>query len=161
MKYSYTSSEGKNLPAVILATVLVLILAGGAVLFATGFLKVGEYTASTAQSGLCKDVISKYNSAFTKSGDEYGKTLAEAAKSASEVKDNQTDANCVYIQFTNAAFIANISDAAKFADTLTALSKEGKFITGELANPQGIEVIQKTVDSLKNIEDGTSSGGNG
>ena len=161
MKYSYTSSEGKNLPAVILATVLVLILAGGAALFATGFLKVGEHTASSTQSGLCKDIIPKYNSAFTKSGDEYGKTLAEAAKSASEVKDNQTDPNCVYIQFANAGFASNVGDANKFADILASLSKEGKYMTGELANPQGIEVIQKTVDSLKSIESGASSGGNG
>ena len=165
MKYSYTSSEGKNLPAVILATVLVLILAGGAALFATGFLKVGQFAANTNQGGLCKDLISEYNNTFTQtSAEDYTKKLATSAKSASEIKDNQTDPNCVFIQFTNAGFTSNANDATKFADILKSLSKEGKYITGELANPLGINAIEKSANELKSATgtDGASTGkGNG
>ena len=153
MKYSYTSSEGKNFPAIILASTLVLVLGAVVALYFTGFLKVGDNVATTSQSGLCKDVIVEYNSAFTAtSADEYTKKLADSAKSASEVKNNASDPNCVFIQFINAGFTANVSEATKFADTLTSLSKEGKYITGELANPQSIDSIQKSVQSLKGAD---------
>jgi len=162
MKYSQISLKGKGLVAVI---VLALVVGAGATLFVLGMSKDSKDAVSVNGNGLCEGVIANYNSAFTQTSIEgHASKLAESAKSAAAISDNQTDANCVYIQFTNAAYTKNVDDTTKFANLLQSLSNEDKYITGQLANPLGIEAIKQnaaTVTSPDNIDSTSSIKGNG
>jgi len=165
MKYSQLSSRGNSVPVVILTIVLVLVVGSVAALFFSGFLKVGSTVASTSKDGLCKSVIAEYNSAFTETSiEKYASKLANSAKSAAAINDNQSDANCVFIQFSQAAYIKNVADTTKFANLLKSLATEGKYVTGELANPLGLKAIEQnaaTVTSPDDINSTSSIKGNG
>ena len=162
MKYSQISLKGKGLVAII---VLALVVGAGATLFVLGMSKDSKDEVSVNGNGLCEGIIANYNSAFTQTSIEgHASKLAESAKAAAAISDNQTDANCVYIQFTNAAYIKNVDDTAKFANLLQSLSNEDKYITGQLANPLSIEAIKQnaaTVTSPDNIDATSSIKGNG
>jgi len=162
MKYSQISLKGKGLVAVI---VLALVVGAGATLFVLGMSKDSKDAVSVNGNGLCEGVIANYNSAFTQTSIEgHASKLAESAKAAAAISDNQTDANCVYIQFTNAAYTKNVDDTTKYANLLQSLSNEDKYITGQVANPLGIEAIKQnaaTVTSPDNIDATSSIKGNG
>jgi len=165
MKYSQLSSRGNSVPVVILTVVLVLVVGSVAALFFSGFLKVGSAVASTGKEGLCKSIIADYNSAFTETSIEnYASKLASSAKAAAAVNDNQSDANCVYIQFSNAAYTKNVADTTKFANVLKSLAEKDEYVTGELANPLSIKAIEQnaaTVTSPDSINSTSSIKGNG
>jgi hypothetical protein len=165
MKYSLQSSKGNSLPVVIGIVLFVLVIGGIAALFFTGYLKVGPNVASSNQGGLCESLISDYNSAFTETSvDNYASKLASAAKGAAAISDNQSDPNCVFMQFTNAAYTKNVNDTRTFADTLKSLANDGKYVTGQLANPLGIKAIEQNaavVTSPDNINSNSSIKGNG
>jgi len=165
MKYSQLSSRGNSVPLVIVTVVLVLVIGSLAALFLSGFLKVGSTVASTSKDGLCKSVIADYNSAFTETSiEKYSSKLADSAKAAAAINDNQSDANCVFIQFSHAAYTKNVADTTKFSNLLKSLASEGKYVTGELANPLGLKAIEQnaaTVISPDNINSNSSIKGNG
>jgi flagellar basal body-associated protein FliL len=165
MKYSHTSSPGKALPIVIAVVLLVIIAGGAAALFFSGSVKVGPSVASSNSNGLCDGIIANYNSAFTETSVEnHASKLADSAKAAAAVNNNQTDPNCVYIQFTNALYTKNVAETTKFLNQLKALSNDGKYITGELANPLGIKAIEQNaaaVVSPNDINSTSSIKGNG
>jgi len=162
-KKTSTPSEGSSRPAIIAVAVLVTV--GFVVLFSTGLLKPGKGVASTNNSGLCANIISDYNSAFTQTTAEaHASKLANSAKAAAAIEDNQTDPNCVFIQFTNAAYLKNVDDTAKFANILNSLASDGKYITGQLANPLGVEAIKQNAAAIvtpNDINSSSSIQGNG
>ncbi|MFZ1301014.1 MAG: hypothetical protein WAQ27_00305 [Candidatus Microsaccharimonas sp.] len=165
MNYYHSSLEaGKGLPVILITSILVLVIGGFITLFLTGFIKVGSYSVA-AQSGLCHSLIEDYNSAFTQpNADAYALKLSSNARKAADTEGNQGDPNCVYIQFTNAVYLKNTADATKFSDLLVSLSKDDKYITGELANPLGLDAIQTTTKALSSpidTEPKTSAQGNG
>ncbi|MDB5163307.1 MAG: hypothetical protein JWO54_404 [Candidatus Saccharibacteria bacterium] len=165
MKYSQQSTRGISRPIVIGIVLAVLIIGGLVALFASGVLKVSPNIASSNNAGLCKDIIGKYNTAFTQtSADAYGSILADSAKAAATINNNQADPNCVFIQFTNAMYTQNVSDTGKFAGVLKDLSKEGKYITGQLDNPLSLKAIEENaqlITSPDSVSPNSSLKGNG
>jgi len=162
MKYSQIALKGNGL---VLAIVIALVVGAVATLFVLGMSKDSKEAASVNSNGLCAGVIANYNSAFTQTSTEaHGSKLAESAKAAAAISDNQTDPNCVYIQFTHAAYTKNIDDTTKFTNLLQSLAGQGKYITGQLANPLGIEAIKQnaaTITSPDSIDANSSIKGNG
>ena len=162
MKYSQISLKGNGL---IVTVVLALIVGAVATLFVLGMSKENQNTASKNSNGLCEGLIAEYNTAFTQtSAEAYAEKLANSAKAASAINDNQTDANCVFIQFTNAMYTNNVEDTGKFAAVLKALSNEGKYITGQLGNPLSMKAIEDNatlITSPDSISPTSSLKGNG
>jgi hypothetical protein len=165
MKYSREASQGNVLPTVLSLSALVLVIGAVGVLILTGFLKVNSSVSTTQQNGLCNDAVTIQNAAYTASSpEEYAAKLAESAKSAAGVQNNQSDPNCVFVQYTNAAYLRNAGDVEKFSKQLRSLYDEEKYITGQLARPLGIKDIEATSASLNNPEGASSasdSQGNG
>jgi|GEM_PF-3964296 len=154
MKYSQQLSKGNSLPIVIVSVVLVLLIGSLAALSISGYLKVGQDVATSNKGGLCAALISDYNSAFTQtSADAYGSKLASSAKAAAAINNNQSDPNCVYMQFTNAMYTTNVDDTAKFAAVLKTLANEGKYITGQLDNPLSMKAIQENATLITSPDD--------
>jgi hypothetical protein len=157
MNYSRESSQGNVLPTVVSLSALVLVVGTVGVLILTGFLKVNSSVSTDQQDGLCSDAVTIHNAAYTAtSPEEYAAKLAESAKSAAGVQNNQSDPNCVFIQFTNAAYLSNAPEVEKLSKQLRSLYDEKKYITGQLTRPLGIKDIEATSTSL-NLPEGDSS----
>jgi flagellar basal body-associated protein FliL len=143
MNDSQNVPKQNKLTGIVVAILIVVLIGSIAAAYATGYVKVGQNVATVNKGGLCEDTISTYNSAFTQTDVQtYASKLADSAKAAAAVSDNESDPNCVYMQFTNAVNVRNSSDATKFAGLLESLASEGKYITGQLANPLGIDAIK-------------------
>lgn len=133
------------------AVVAVLVLGLGAGLL-TGFVKVGVPGAApvNAGTGPCKAFIADYNKAFSAGdSDTYTTILKETAEKAAAASGGDKDPNCVYMRFTNAVATQNIDEVQKFSDTLKELADSGHYITGELANVQGIDSITGTAKGMR------------
>jgi len=162
MKYSQISLKGNGL---VITVVLALVVGAVATLFVLGMSKENQNTANNSSNGLCDGLVTEYNTAFTQNSvDGYAAKLANSAKAAAAVKDNQTDPNCVFIQFTNAMYTTNVDDTAKFAATLKTLASEGKYITGQLGNPLSLKAIEENatlITAPDSISPTSSLKGNG
>jgi len=137
------------LPTVVSLSALVLVIGAVVVLILTGFLKVNSSVSTSQQTGLCNDAIKIQNAAYAAtSPGEYAAKLAESAKSAAGVQNNQSDPNCVFIQFTNAAHLGDKGEVEKYSKQLRSLYDDNKYITGEFTQPLGIGDIESTASSL-------------
>jgi hypothetical protein len=163
MKNSRSTSQGNVLPTVVAIVALVLVAGGVGVLLMTGMLKFNSGETVAQQSGICEDAIAIQNSAYSaSSADEYASKLSESAKAASEVSGNQSDPNCVFIQFTNALFTKDVQNVDKLSKQLRALYDDGKYITGELTYPLGIKDIENAAKTIVTpAGDDTSAGAQG
>jgi hypothetical protein len=165
MKNSRTVSQGSALPTVVAVVALVLVIGVVGVSLLTGFLKVNTDSLVSQETGLCSDAIAIHNRAYAASSpQEYAAKLAESARSAAGAKDAQTDPNCVFIQFANAAYLGNKDDVEKYSKQLRSLYNEKKYITGEFTRPLGISDIESTATSLtapSGTDSASGSQGNG
>lgn len=136
----------------ILSAVVVVLVLGIGVGLLTGFVKVSMPGAApvNAGTGPCKALITDYNKAFTTAdGDAYTTILKDTAEKAAAAPGGDKDPNCVYMRFTNAVATQNIDEVQKFSDMLKELADTGHYITGELANVQGIDSITSTAKGMK------------
>jgi hypothetical protein len=163
MKNSRSASQGNVLPTVVAIVALVLVAGGVGVLLMTGMLKFNSGETVAQQTGLCNDAITIQNAAYgASSPDEYGAKLAESAKSAAGVQNNQSDPNCVFIQFTNALYTKDSVNVDKFSKQLQALYDDGKYVTGQLTYPLGINDIEQAAEAATTpAGSSTSSGAQG
>lgn len=136
----------------ILSVVVAVLVLGVGTGLLTGFLKVSLPGAApvNAGTGPCKALIADYNKAFTTAdGDAYTTILKDTAEKAAAASGGDKDPNCVYMRFTNAVAMQNVDEVQKFSDTLKELADSGHYITGELANVQGIDSITSTAKAMK------------
>jgi len=142
-----------GLPLVLLVIVLILLISGFVTAYALGYLRIVNPAASVSSNGgLCGSLIADYNKAFeTSNGDVYKTTISNAARNAEEIDGNESDPNCVYIRYTNAIISSSKDDATRFANILADLAEQDKYLTGELANPQGIEGILNSAKALSEV----------
>jgi flagellar basal body-associated protein FliL len=151
MNYSQKNTDGKIRPIIIVGIVAAAVLVAVGVLLATGTFKTQKGVVTIGKTNLCQDLIKGYNNAFTQTeAGAYANQLRESANAAAAVTNNQSDANCVYMQFTNALYTRNNADITKFATVLVSLSEDGKYVTGQLSNPLGINAIKATASSVTN-----------
>ena len=146
-------------PVVITILILSILVIAFAALFAFAAFGDSKSPVSFKKTGVCKDVIANYNASFAESDyDSYSSKLADSAKAAAAINNNESDANCAYIQLTNAVNVRNRADVSKYLNILKSLAANGEYITGELANPQGIATIEL---NAKSVSDGASGDSNG
>jgi hypothetical protein len=160
MKNSRLASQGNVLPTVVAIVALVLVVVGVGILLLTGALKVNNGNTVAQQSSLCKDAISIQNSAYSApSAEEYAAKLSESAQAASQVSGNQSDPDCVFVQFTNALYTKDATNIDKFSKQLRTLYDDGKYISGRLTYPLGIKDIEDAAKSTVTPANGDSSAG--
>jgi hypothetical protein len=160
MKNSRLASQGNVLPTVLSLSALVLVIGAVVVLILTGFLKVNSSVSTIEQTGLCNDAVTIQNAAYAASSpDEYSAKLAESAKSAASVQNNQSDPNCVFIQFTNALYTKDNANIDKFSKQLRTLYDDGKYVTGQLTFPLGINDIEQAAQAATAPAGGSTSSG--
>lgn len=145
---------------IILAVLLIALLGTAAGLYSAGKLSFSmtARTVADAQTGLCQNIIPSYNAGFKTTGaGEYEKSLKQAAERAKEADPANSDPTCVYMQFTSATVAQDIDEIKRLSGILEGLANKGAYITGELANPQGIESIKNTAQQLEDIDNPTPS----
>jgi flagellar basal body-associated protein FliL len=158
-------TRGTRRTTVIAIIILSILVVGFAALYAMAAFGGSKSPVSFNKSGVCSDIIADYNASFEQADiEKYSQKLADSAKAASAINNNESDANCVYIQFTNAANTRNSSEVTKYVGILKSLASEGEYVTGQLANPLNISAIELKANA---VTDGTGTdtnagtGGNG
>jgi len=108
-----------------------------------------------ANNKVCSSkLLAEYNTTFSaESREQYTERLGNVASKVSELKDASNDPNCVYIQYTNYLEQKDIDKARERLDVLKKLAKQDAYITGELANPEGLESAEQTLSILEASKD--------
>jgi len=145
------ASLSKKIKVGLLIAVPVVLIGAGVWFFANGYVKVGSPSEVANQSaGKCSSLVERYNSAFGNGNrDEFSAILTETSDAVKKVNGFETDANCVYMQYSLAIFNRDADEAVRLAGSLKMLSEKGQYITGHVANPRGIDAITTDAESLK------------
>ncbi len=103
------------------------------------------------------ELIAEYNTAFSaESQEQYIQRLSDAVGKVGELKDTDSDPNCVYIQYTHYVEQEDIERAKERLTRLKSLAEQGVYMTGELANPRGLVSMEQALTTLEALKDGPS-----
>lgn len=147
--------KGNKKGSVVAIIILSVLLAGAvgtlAWLYTTNKITFAVATQEAKDGkSVCQSFIGQYNESFKKTSlEEYTQSLKQASDKAKAADSNNADPTCVYMQFSYASFTKDIDETKRLAAILTTLANQGAYLTGQLANPQGIEAIQSTAKQLE------------
>lgn len=144
----------------VIAVILLSVLLAGAIgtlawLYTTNKISFAVATQESKEGkSVCQGLIPQYNEGVNSSSvEDSAQLLKQSAEKAKAADPNGNDPTCVYIQFSYASTTQNVAEVKRLAAALRSLANQGAYITGQLANPQGIESIERTAEILEHANE--------